>query len=67
MSIGDRAEHKAEEVVGRVKARAGELTGDGELEAEGRAQQAGGNVKQAGDSVKDAASDLGDAVRRDRS
>ena len=67
MSIGDKAKHKAEEGVGRVKAKTGELTGDGELEAEGRAQQAGGTVKRAGDSVKDAASDLGDAVRRDRS
>jgi uncharacterized protein YjbJ (UPF0337 family) len=67
MGIADKARHKAQEVVGRAKAKTGELTGDGELEAEGRAQQAGGSVEQAGDAVKDAASDVGDAVRRDRS
>jgi uncharacterized protein YjbJ (UPF0337 family) len=60
MSFVDKAKHKAEEVIGEVKERVGELTGNDELKAEGKADQASGNVKQAGDSVKDAASSLKD-------
>lgn len=54
----DKAKHKAEEVVGGGKKKFGELTGNEELQAEGKADQASGSVKQAGDSVKDAASDI---------
>ena len=60
MSFVDKAEHKAEEVIGEVKEKVGELTGNDELKAEGRADQASGNVKQAGDSVKDAGASLKD-------
>jgi uncharacterized protein YjbJ (UPF0337 family) len=65
MSFVDKAKHKAEEVVGQVKEKVGELTGHERLAAEGRKDQVSGNVKQAGDSVKDAASDLGDAIKGD--
>lgn len=58
MSFIDKAKHKAEEVVGEVKEKIGELTGNEELAAEGKKDQLSGNVKQAGDSVKDAASDI---------
>lgn len=60
MSFIDKAKHKAEEIVGEVKEKIGDLTGDEELQAEGQKEQVTGNVKQAGDSVKDAASDLKD-------
>lgn len=63
MSFIDKAKHKAEEIVGEVKEKVGELTGNEELEAEGLKEQAGANVKQAGDSVKDAASDMEDKLR----
>ena len=59
MSFIDKAKHKAEEVIGEVKEKVGELTGDRELAAEGQKDQVSGNVKQVGDSVKDAASDIG--------
>nr|MDP9167196.1 CsbD family protein [Actinomycetota bacterium] len=56
----DKAKHKAEEVIGDVKEKVGELTGNEELQAEGKKDQLSGNVKQTGDSVKDAASDIAD-------
>ncbi|MCX6462371.1 MAG: CsbD family protein [Pseudonocardiales bacterium] len=66
MSFVDKAKHKAEEVVGQVKEKVGELTGNERLEAEGKKDQVSGNVKQTGDSVKDAASNLGDAIKGDK-
>lgn len=66
MSFIDKAKHKAEEVIGEVKEKVGDLTGNDRLKAEGRGDRAGANVKQTGDSVKDAASNLGDALKRDK-
>jgi uncharacterized protein YjbJ (UPF0337 family) len=54
MATEDRAAHKATEVKGDVKESLGKVTGDQELEAEGKGDQAKGNLKQAGDKVKDA-------------
>ena len=39
---------------GKIKEAAGDLTGDDELENEGKADQASGKVKNAVDDVKDA-------------
>jgi uncharacterized protein YjbJ (UPF0337 family) len=39
MSFVDKAKHKAEEVVGQVKEKVGELTGNERLEAEGKKDQ----------------------------
>lgn len=63
MSFIDKAKHKAEEVIGEVKEKVGELTGNDELQAEGKKDQVSGNVKQAGDSVKDAASNVADTFK----
>ena len=63
MSFVDKAKHKAEEIIGDVKEKVGELTGNEELQAEGKKDQVSGNVKQAGDSVKDAASDVADKFK----
>jgi len=46
--------HKAEAVKGGAKKRAGRLTGNRRLRAEGRTDQAKGNIKQAGAKTKDA-------------
>jgi len=46
--------HKAEAVKGGAKKRAGRLTGNRRLRAEGRTDQANGNIKQAGAKTKDA-------------
>ena len=54
MATEDKAAHKATEVKGDVKENLGKVTGDEEMEAEGKGDQAKGNLKQAGAKVKDA-------------
>jgi uncharacterized protein YjbJ (UPF0337 family) len=66
MSFIDKARHKAEEVVGEVKEKVGELTGNDRLRAEGQKDQLSGNVKQTGDSVKDTAANLGERLKGDQ-
>jgi uncharacterized protein YjbJ (UPF0337 family) len=64
MSLVDKAKNKAEEVVGKVKEKAGAATGDEELETEGQADQAGAGVKQTGEKAKDTAKDVKDAFKK---
>ncbi len=52
-----------DEVKGRVKEAAGDLTGDDDLEREGKVDRAVGGVK---DAVDDVASKVKDAVSKDR-
>ena len=54
MSMSDKAQHKAEGAMGKVKEATGKATDDESMEAEGRAEQSRADVKQAGDKVKDA-------------
>jgi uncharacterized protein YjbJ (UPF0337 family) len=49
MTLGDKIEHKAQELGGKVKEAVGKNTGDADLEAEGKADQTEGSLKQAGD------------------
>lgn len=65
MSFLDKAKHKAEEVIGEIKEKVGEVTGNRELKSEGQQDQVSGNVKQVGDSVQDAASDIGKKLGKD--
>ena len=53
MSGIDKAKNKIEELGGKGKEAAGEATGDRDLQAEGKADQASGNIKQAGEKIKD--------------
>ncbi|MDQ3660045.1 MAG: CsbD family protein [Actinomycetota bacterium] len=54
MANEDKARNKGEESKGKVKEKAGEVTGDRELERQGRKDQSKANLKQAGEKVKDA-------------
>jgi uncharacterized protein YjbJ (UPF0337 family) len=54
MGTDDKARNKAEELTGKAKEGLGRATGDEELEAEGRTEQAKSDVEQAGEKVKDA-------------
>jgi uncharacterized protein YjbJ (UPF0337 family) len=54
MSAENKAANKATEVKGKVKKETGAATGNEQMEAEGKADQAKGNLKQAGEKVKDA-------------
>ena len=53
MSGMDKLSNKAEELKGQGKEHVGGATGDEDLQAEGKADQASGNLKQAGEKVKD--------------
>jgi uncharacterized protein YjbJ (UPF0337 family) len=54
MSAEDKASNKVDELAGRAKEALGKVSGDGDLEAEGKGEQAKSNLKQAGEKVKDA-------------
>ncbi|MGI8450614.1 MAG: CsbD family protein [Streptosporangiaceae bacterium] len=54
MATEDKAANKVTEVKGKAKEKTGQATGNEQLEAEGKADQAKGNLKQAGEKVKDA-------------
>ena len=53
MSGTDKLSNKVEELSGQAKEGVGSATGNRDLEAEGKADQASGNVKQAGEKIKD--------------
>ena len=54
MATEDKAAGKVTEVKGKAKEGLGKVSGDEELEAEGKSDQAKGDLKQAGEKVKDA-------------
>ena len=54
MATEDKAANKAQEMEGKAKEVVGEATGDDDLKADGKADQAKGNLKQAREKVKDA-------------
>jgi uncharacterized protein YjbJ (UPF0337 family) len=64
----DQAEGKWEQAIGWVKDKAGEVTGDRDLEAEGEADRAAGKGQEAWGDVKggvgDAIKGIGDAIDR---
>ena len=52
-----------DDVKGRVKEAAGDLTDDKDLKNEGKADRASGKVKDAIDDVKDKADDVVDSIK----
>lgn len=54
MGFSDKMNNKAKELRGRMKRNAGEVTGDRELQARGRAEEMAGNLRQAAEKLKDA-------------
>jgi len=65
MGTMDKASNKAQDVKGKVKETAGKVTGDEELEAEGKSDQAKAAVKDVGEKVKDAISKVTDTIKGD--
>ena len=59
----DRVEGKVKEGTGWAQDKAGEVTGDRDLEAQGEADRTEGKAQGALGKVKDAASDAVDAVK----
>ena len=54
MGTDDKLSNKGEQLRGKAKEGVGRATGDEELEAQGRGDQAKADVKQAAEKVKDA-------------
>lgn len=54
MGLDDKIRNKVEDVSGKGKEATGRATGDRDLEAEGKGDQAKSDLKQAGEKVKDA-------------
>jgi uncharacterized protein YjbJ (UPF0337 family) len=54
MTMGDKIKHAGQEAAGKVKEGTGKATGNKDMEAEGKGDQAVADVKQAGDKAKDA-------------
>ncbi len=54
MGADDKMSNKAEELKGSAKEKIGDATGNEDMQAEGKADQASGNLKQAGEEIKDA-------------
>ena len=54
MGLNDKIDNKSEDLGGKLKEGVGRATGDEELEAQGRGDQAKSDIKQAGEKIKDA-------------
>ena len=63
MSLSDKISNKAEELGGKAKEAAGNLTGDESLRAEGKAEQLESGLKGAVENVKDVVEDTVDKVK----
>ena len=57
------SDSKSDDIKGRVKEAAGVLTGDEDLEREGKVDQAGASVKKTAEKAKDKVEDAVDAVK----
>ncbi|HEX5816012.1 MAG TPA: CsbD family protein [Methylomirabilota bacterium] len=58
----DELKGKAEKAKGYVKEKAGDITNDPELEAEGKAERAGGKVREGYGKVKEKVSEAADEI-----
>ncbi|GAA3269475.1 CsbD family protein [Paenarthrobacter aurescens] len=63
MGLDDKISNAAEQAGGKVKEKTGETTGDRDLQAEGRGDQARADLKQSGEKVKDAAKGVADSLK----
>ncbi|MFD4369113.1 CsbD family protein [Rhodococcus sp. NPDC058521] len=62
MGIADKAENAKDDLTGKAKEAAGNVSGDNDLENEGKADQFTSAVKDAGEKAKDAASNIKDKL-----
>ncbi|GMA30046.1 CsbD family protein [Litorihabitans aurantiacus] len=63
MGLDDKLDAKATETGGALKKTAGQATGNEQLEAEGRADQAKGGAQGAAEKAKDALGKAADSVK----
>ena len=63
MSMSDKISNKAEDLGGKAKEAAGDLTGNERLKAEGQGDQAKAGLKDAVENVKDAVENVTDKIK----
>lgn len=64
MGLGDKISNKAEDLKGKGKESAGTATGDEDLRAEGKGDQASASLKDGVEKVKDAGKDIKDGLTK---
>lgn len=62
MNAQGRIDNKAQDLGGKAKEALGGITGDHDLESEGKADQAKAAIKDVGEKIKDFAEDIGHKV-----
>ncbi|WP_067689992.1 CsbD family protein [Nocardia jejuensis] len=63
MSLNDKIDNKAQELGGKAKEAAGNVTGDEDMRAEGKADQIEAGFEKAVDEVKDTVNGAVQAVK----
>lgn len=64
MGLDDKIGNKAEDLKGKTKEGAGKATGNEQMEAEGKGDQASAAVKDGVEKVKDAAGNIKDKLTK---
>jgi uncharacterized protein YjbJ (UPF0337 family) len=64
MATKDKASNKLQDLKGKAKEAAGSATGNRDLEAKGKTDQAKSAVKDVAEQVKDAGGKIKDAITR---
>jgi uncharacterized protein YjbJ (UPF0337 family) len=64
MSLMDKAKDKAEQAVGSAKEKLGGMTGNGDMQDSGKADQATGQAKEAGHGLRDKATGAVEDAKR---
>ncbi|MCD2143988.1 CsbD family protein [Gordonia paraffinivorans] len=62
MGFSDKINNKTEDLTGKAKEAAGDVTGDDQLKNEGKGDQLSAAVKDGAEKVKDAASNIKDKL-----
>jgi len=63
VGLDDKVQHQATDAKGKAKEGTGAVTGDEDLKAEGRGDQAQASAEEAGRHLKDAAKDAKDTLK----
>jgi uncharacterized protein YjbJ (UPF0337 family) len=63
MAFGDRMSNTADDLTGKAKEAAGKVTGDDQMQAEGKGDQLKAGLKGAAEDVKEAVGDAADKVK----
>jgi uncharacterized protein YjbJ (UPF0337 family) len=64
VGLGDKISNKTEDLKGHGKEATGKATGDENLEAEGKGDQASASLKDGVEKVKDAGKDIKDGLTK---